>query len=224
MVTSSVGMKWLKYSLVLLPACIALLFLSKAVAPIFHSHYDSVVDAAKEGNLFAVKSFVWADETCLSQTGKNGNSALGWAILNGHNDVAVYLLDQGLSMEPAGQMPMVMYCTSRYHPESTKMLEIFLKRGANPNAEYPAEKWLVLTMAVNNGMEDKVRLLVKYGADLSKKDGYGQTAMDVAKEMLALVNSRRLEFEKTLSDSERQEAREKRERMIALLKKLGAKE
>jgi ankyrin repeat protein len=183
-----------------------------------------IINAAKRGDLEGVKAVVPKDKAAMYQKDQHGNTPLIVAILHGHNEVAVYLLDQGYPVNGSADAPFppVMACLSGYTKESTEMLRVLLERRADPNVWYAKEGWLPLNMAVNNLMTEKVRILAEYGADFSLRWGTGETALELAERKLA--RSRDLTLDEPhgeLRDPKRRAALIKRwEEMVNLLKQL----
>lgn len=67
----------------------------------------------------------------------------------------------------------------------TAMVELLLRRGADPNAETPSERGVatrtVLTVAAVNGEVEIVRLLLGHGVNVRATNSVGQTALMAAK-------------------------------------------
>jgi ankyrin repeat protein len=186
--------------------------------------YASLLEAAKAGDLAAVKTFEENDNGDMYQVDSTGNTPLTCAILNGHNTVALYLLDQGFPVNgwPEHSFTPLMACASRYTWQSTEMLRILLERGANPNQRYDKEGWLPLGMVVNNDMPDKVKLLVQYGADFNLRDRSGVNPLELAEARLAAardLNNPGPEGSFTEPWTRATEIR-RWEKMVALLKRL----
>lgn len=55
-----------------------------------------------------------------------------------------------------------------------------LEHGANPNSEEPCEQASVLQWACEKGCYDMVDLLIKYKADVNKRDCLGNTPLMAA--------------------------------------------
>ena len=162
------------------PAC-ALLFFG-----FLGGCHSTLISAAAAGDLGAARAILEKDPDALYEVDENGNTAEVIAILNGRNNVAIYLLDRGYPVDgPRGSFPPIMACLSRYTRSSTSMLEVLLKRGANPNCYYAKEKWYPIVLAVNNYMPDKLRLLAAYGADFRVRDEFGMTPLELAESHLA---------------------------------------
>jgi ankyrin repeat protein len=187
-----------------------------------------LVGAAQRGKIDRVKEIVAQNADAIFETDDKGNTAVIWAILNGHNEVAVYLLDQGYPIDGDARVPYppLMACLSRHHDESLEMLEILLKRGANPNIEFASQGWLAITMAVSNDMPEKVRLLAEYGADLDRRAPRGKfTALEFARETLAQMKDPNFDYPHgELSDPKiRAEHVARWEMMVQLLQNLKKK-
>jgi len=186
------------------------------------------VQAAQRGQLEKVRMMLEKDPSLLKIEDSKGNSAAGCAILNGHNDIAIFLVEQGYPRNPTSpdQFPLIMYCTSRYTSDSFEMLKYLLETGANPNIRYEPEDWVPLNMAVNNGMKDKVNLLVKYGANLDSKDRFGLTSLELAEQRVANYKDPNFDYPGgELRDPKvRQAGLERWEGMVKLLKELNSTE
>lgn len=185
-----------------------------------------IVVAAKRGDLDEVKRLVAIDKSVINAEDSKGGTAASSAILNDHIEIAKYLIDIGYPLNPPNEanFPLIMACLSRYSRNSEAMLKFLLEKGADPNITYKPQRWIALNMAVNNGQEDNVRLLVQHGAKLNSKDGTGQTPLELATERLARFKDPRFKdpHEKSMDPKVRQQAVDKWERMVRLLKELEA--
>jgi hypothetical protein len=56
---------------------------------------QSIQDAARDGDLARVKAIAEADPTQVNAKNQHGSTALHWAAIKGHDDVARYLLSKG---------------------------------------------------------------------------------------------------------------------------------
>ncbi len=143
-----------------------------------------IIQASQSGDFESVRRIIGADPSQLIVKNSKGNSAAHCAILNDRTDIAIYLIEKGYPVNPrsGAEFPLIMCCVSRYTLNSEIMLKYLIEHGANVNVLYEPEGWLPLNMAVNNGMESKVRILVQSGADLDAKDRTGLTPMELAKQ------------------------------------------
>jgi len=185
-----------------------------------------IVSAAAAGDLRAVRDLVGKDKSALLVADEKGNTAAIWAVLNDKPEIAQYLVEQGYPIDPTPKLPfgLLFACTSRYSPESTATLEWLLKRGANPNVEYVKEAWTPLLLAVNNNMQDKVRLLVAYGANVNQANGRGETPRSLISDRLRKLRDPGFDLPhgEFRDASVRAKAIEKAESMMMLLNELGA--
>ena len=189
--------------------------------------HNTLISAAAAGDIWAVRAILEKRPDAMFDVDENGNTAEVFAILKGHNNVAIYLLDQGYPVDgPPGSQPPIMACVSRYTRSSTLMLEILLKRGANPNCYYAKEKWYPIILAVNNYMPDKVRLLAAYGADFGVRDNFGMTPLELAKSRVAIFANPNFDFPHgELQDpAYRQRLIKEWTEMVALVKDLASKQ
>lgn len=188
----------------------------------------AIVTAAAKGNLAEVKRIVATSPDSIFAENEEGATAAEWAVLNDKPDVAKYLVERGYPIDPTPEIPfgLLFACTSRYSPESTEMLKWLLNRGANPNVEYERESWIPLHMAVNNGMKDKIRILVAKGADMHMRNKRGETAYHIATDQLKRYSDPEFDFPHgELRDPEARASLIKRTKeMVELLQQLGAKE
>jgi ankyrin repeat protein len=183
-----------------------------------------IVQAAQRGDLATVKQLLAENPAALTVTDSKNNTAAAWAILNDHDDIAVYLIEHGYPVNPrtGADVPLILDCTSRFTPASDAMLQYLLQHGADPNVLYTPEHWRALDLAVNNGMENKVRLLVQHGADLHATNASGQTPLQLARDRLAQFRDPTFNFPHgELSDPKvRSAAIDRWRHMVTLLEQL----
>ncbi len=183
-----------------------------------------IVQAAQRGDLSAIRRTLARDPASLRVKDSKGNSAAHWAILHNKPEIATYIAEHGYPINPENEadFPLIMCCLCNCTPESDWLLEYLVAHGADVNVRYVKEGWTPLGMAVNNGMESKVRILAEAGADLNSKDRTGLTPMEMAKERLARFKNPRYNLPHgELSDPrKRQEAVARWQHMVDLLAKL----
>ena len=111
------------------------------------------------------------------QKDKMGNSALFYAVANGHDRVVNALLriiKQVDDVEPEKRCtPLFIAATKGY----TAIVLLLLQHGANPNIKN-IDGLTSLHNAVYERHIDVVKLLLKYGANPAIKDGIGRTPLD----------------------------------------------
>ena len=185
-----------------------------------------IIRAAAQGEVDAVRRLVEADNSVLFSTDDYGNTAAVLGVLESHPEVVRLLVTKGYPIDPTPELPfgLLLACTSRYSSESTEVLEWLLDKGANPNIEYAAEGWTPLLMAVNNGMPDKVRLLVKHGAKINQQNNKGETARELISSRINMYKdpSFNLPHGEFSDPRARSKAIANSESMLTLLDELGA--
>jgi ankyrin repeat protein len=188
----------------------------------------AIVAAAAKGDLAEVKRIVATSPDSIFAKNEKGATAAEWAVLNDKPDVAKFLVERGYPTDPTPEIPfgLLFACVSRNSSESTDMLKWLLDRGANPNVGYKRESWIPLHLAVNNGMKDKVRILVAKGADIRMRNKQGETAYHIATDQLRRYSAPEFDFPHgELRDPEARASLIKRTKeMVELLQQLGAKE
>ena len=184
-----------------------------------------IIQAVQRGDSESVRQIINADPAALMLKDSKGNSAAHWAILDDHAEIAIYLIEKGYPINPANsaECPLIMCCVSRYTPGSQTLMKYLIDHGANVNVLYEPEGWLPLNLAVNNGMEDKVRLLVKSGASLSAEDRSGLTPLELAKQRVEQYKDPNYNLpHRELNDPKvRQDAIDGWERMVKLILRLA---
>ena len=169
--------------------------------------------AAKAGNAAKVRQLLVASRANLEFRDAHGYTALSWAAINGHKDIALLLLEKGAKVDNRdniGATPLYLAASNGHvalvrtliqngaainskdnegraptwtaaFEGHTELVEFLLEIGAtvdatNVNGSTP------LHVAAQEGHLDVVKLLVvKGGADISKKQKHGETALDVAR-------------------------------------------
>jgi ankyrin repeat protein len=116
------------------------------------------------------------DAGASASAARFGTSALAEALVAGHFEVAMLLLERGADGERPilAKMTPLMFAAS--HAQGAPLLRVLLARGADPNAR-DASKHTVLMHAES---ADAVRSLVEAGADVSALDAHGASALGVA--------------------------------------------
>lgn len=112
---------------------------------------------------------------------RTGNGPLHFAARSHIGTDAVSLIiDRGAALDlknAAGMTPAALCVEGLSNPE---MLEILLKRGANPNADFSLAGTGMLHHALSLRRDRAAELLVIAGADTNKRDLHGKTPLSIA--------------------------------------------
>ena len=141
-----------------------------------------IIDAARNGDVKTVIRIVDADKSALKQVDDKGLNAAHWAILCETDSVFFALAERGY---PLDDPEILVCCCSR--ASSAKILDYVLQHGSNPNRQI-GEGWTALNMAVNNGFDELVDVLLKHGVDLKLKDGRGKDAFETLDDTISFIN------------------------------------
>ena len=105
-----------------------------------------------------------------------GESALMLAALKGDLDWCQRLLDRGAKVQQPGWSPIHYAATG----PNVRVVELFLARGADVNAESPNGS-TPLMMAARYGSEESTNLLLSRGADVGRRNELNLQAADFAR-------------------------------------------
>jgi ankyrin repeat protein len=116
--------------------------------------------------------------------------------LNGHTDVAIKLIKAGADVhtkDNQGTSPIIL--STQF--ETLDLCCLLLGQGAKINDQEVNQKRTPLIVAASSHPTyEKISFLLMAGADITKKDMYGDTALDIAKakkadeKVIALLQSR----------------------------------
>lgn len=110
-----------------------------------------------------------------------GRTALWYAALNGHTDVAIKLIRAGADVHVKdyhGTSPIIL--STQF--QTIDMCCLFLGVGAKINDQDNERKRTPLIVAASSyPTYNKISFLLTAGADVTMKDAYGDTALDIAK-------------------------------------------
>jgi ankyrin repeat protein len=110
-------------------------------------------EAARDGDIDAVKRIVAENPSSLDERDDRGNEAIHWAVANDHNVVLQYLLDSGVS------------------PDVPKT------EAARQDSQ---EGWTPLHQAAAGGDIECLKILLRYHPDLLARDQNDQTPLHIA--------------------------------------------
>ncbi|KAJ8125326.1 hypothetical protein O1611_g8313 [Lasiodiplodia mahajangana] len=135
--------------------------------------------AVSANNLESVKLLLGAG---VSVEDRNGGvfSPLTTAIREGHKEIVQYLLDEaGADPNSPGEHLPIVKALRRYEPPDTEIIEMLLRKGADPNKVYRGHSAII--QAIEMGDAVLLRLLIeKWGVDLDAKDDTGRTPIEIA--------------------------------------------
>lgn len=146
---------------------------------------SSLVQAIKSGDYVAADNFLAAGAD-INRVGKDGITPLLWILIATLDERKLeYMLKHGANPNYRADVDSrksAMYLLAGGN--KTKLLELFLSNGGNPNMEENFGRSL-LFVAINNAQTDNIKTLIKYGADVNHLDVDGYPAIDYA---LTLAN------------------------------------
>jgi len=114
-----------------------------------------------------------------------GFTAIGFAVIGGQEEVALYILDHGAEFEVQDTDGATLLMGA-VRLNMKKLVFALLKKGADVNKQ-AKNGYTALTLAVQSGNTGMVKLLMKYGANchirILKGENKGLTAIDLAKSL-----------------------------------------
>jgi len=133
---------------------------------------SSIHNKAKEGDLEGVKALLTPQN--VNDKGAEGECALTWASLRGHNDIVTYLIENGAEVDcqdNEGRTPL-MNASAKGHLDTVKLL---VQAGAEPNKKARNGIATAVLMAFANGNIQVFEYLIKSGGDINFTDPNGGT-------------------------------------------------
>jgi ankyrin repeat protein len=138
-------------------------------------------EACALGDLDGVRRMLSGDPSMARSHSSDGFAALGFATFFGHPEIDRLLLDQGADIH-AQSVNAMRVCA--VHAAAAvcdhDMMELLLRRGADPNARQQAD-YTPLHTAAGRGDVRMATLLLAHGADRDARGTDGQTPADVAR-------------------------------------------
>jgi ankyrin repeat protein len=142
-------------------------------------HADALVQCVSEGDIHAVDLFMKSGFLPEARD-KHGVPLLSLAVRAKHRGVVDLLLDAGAGLnsvsEDRGYSPLMDAVLNG----SSELLELFLRRGADPNLA-SKDGQTAIVIAAGKGDVEAVRRLLDYGADPDLPDKLGFSARKYAK-------------------------------------------
>ena len=134
--------------------------------------------AVQNGNVDLVRLFLKAPGIRLDDTDGEGRTALEAAISNDQLEMVQVLLDAGakLRAESPREMPSPLLASAK----SAAMVQLLIKRGANPRWLDADGNILLAYMYYDNHLSEIIPVLVAAGMPLNQKNKYGSTILNYA--------------------------------------------
>jgi hypothetical protein len=139
---------------------------------------EPIVDAAKIGDLKSVQRILEQDPDKLNATDKEKYTALHWACMRGHWDLAQYLIEKGADLNiKGGDGGTPLQWT--VHHDYVEIVKLMIGKGAQLNSQ---NQWGMteLHTAIWRGNIHVVEYLLDQGSDPLIKTKEGWTAMHYA--------------------------------------------
>lgn len=139
---------------------------------------EPIVEAAKNGDLQTVKTILAKDPTKLNSTDKSKYTALHWACMRAHWDVAEFLIEKGADLNVVGGDGGTQINWAVHH-DNVEIIKLMVEKGAKLNIR---NKWGMseLHTAIWRGCIHVVEYLLDHGSDPMIKTNEGWTAMHYA--------------------------------------------
>ncbi|MFQ3609869.1 MAG: ankyrin repeat domain-containing protein [Fimbriimonadales bacterium] len=147
---------------------------------------EQLLQAVESGDLEQVKRVITGGAIVNART-RSGLTALSLAIVRGHEDIALYLIERGASLDArdrSGDRQQMYPGNSPVHYAAiygrTRVLQAMLDRGVPVDLRDRNGRTLLM-MASENGHRATVALLLERGADPNARSALGETVLDCAK-------------------------------------------
>jgi hypothetical protein len=139
---------------------------------------EPVVEAAKKGDLQTVKTILAQDPSKLNATDESNYTALHWACMRAHWDVAKFLIDKGADLNVVGGDGGTQINWAVHH-DNVEIIKLMVEKGAKLNIR---NQWGMteLHTAIWRGCIRVVEYLLDHGSDPTIKTNEGWTAMHYA--------------------------------------------
>jgi len=139
---------------------------------------ETIVEAAKNGDLQTVKTILAKDPSKLNATDESKYTALHWACMRAHWDVAKYLIERGANLNVAGGDEGTQINWAVHH-DNVEIIKLMVEKGAKLNIR---NQWGMteLHTAIWRGCIHVVEYLLDHGSDPMIKTNEGWTAMHYA--------------------------------------------
>jgi hypothetical protein len=139
---------------------------------------ETIVEAAKRGDLQTVKSILTQDPSKLNAADEDHYTPLHWACMRAHWDVAEYLIEEGADLNVIGGDGGAPLNWAAHH-DNVEIIEQMIAKGSKLNVQ---NQWGMteLHTAIWRGCIHVVEYLLDHGSDPTIKTNEGWTAMHYA--------------------------------------------
>ncbi len=141
---------------------------------------QDINEAATQGNLAQVKTWVGKDSQLVKFRDEEGRTALHWASRGVHLDVLEYLVENGANVNAMDNDNVTPLHSLSYRGD-TRAMEILIEEGANVEAK-EVSGLTPLMYTAYGGQEVAAALLIKHGANVKVRDDTGLTVADIAED------------------------------------------
>ena len=135
-------------------------------------------DAARDGDLADAKAQI-AVGAEMNSLGDSGETPLILAILNGHNDVAAFLVEQGADIQARNRGGFTPLHAAAY-VGNLDIAELLVAEGADIGDQQNKAGVSSLSVASEEGRVSVARALIEHGADLEAVEHNGYTSLSRA--------------------------------------------
>jgi hypothetical protein len=139
---------------------------------------EPIIEAAKTGDLQTAKAILEKDPTKLNATDNENYTALHWACIRAHWDIAQYLIEEGADLNVTGGDGGTPINWAAHH-DNVDIIRLMVGKGAKLNIR---NQWGMteLHTAIWRGCIHVVEYLLDNGSDPTIKTNEGWTAMHYA--------------------------------------------
>jgi ankyrin repeat protein len=143
------------------------------------SSAQTILDAARAGDLSAVRAFLATDSTLVSSRDEAENTPLHFAAREGHADIVELLLASGADVNAANyehETPLHWVVLRNRHD----VADLLLRHGAETEARENYGRSPLLLVARETGNLEMARRLLDAGADVNARDESGSTPLELS--------------------------------------------
>lgn len=149
--------------------------LALAATPLYGVMADDLIDAAKRGDVAAVKALL-EKKVPVNAALADGTTALSWAVYHDNQPITEMLIKAGADVNAAneyGVAPLHLACTN----QDATIAGLLLKAGADPDKARWSGETPLMTCA-SSGAAEAIRSMIAAGADVDAKiSAHEQTAL-----------------------------------------------